>query len=128
MVYIKRILVIDDEINFCLMIKEALEAKVGYYVMTAMDGKKGIKLAKREKPDLILLDILMPDMNGLQVLESLKKDKHTMHIPVIMLTAIEGDTFKNKTAELYSEGYLAKSAEMPALRAEIDTVLGRRRQ
>ncbi len=66
----KKILVIDDEEDFCYFVKQNLEAISNYKVITASKGKKGIQIARKEKPDLILLDIMMPGMDGFEVLRS----------------------------------------------------------
>jgi CheY-like chemotaxis protein len=81
-----KVLVIDDEPDVVFLMETRLEAK-GYQVISANNGKDGISLAHSEKPDLILLDIMMPDMDGFQVLETLKADPSTRPIPVIGLTA-----------------------------------------
>jgi DNA-binding response OmpR family regulator len=70
----KRILIIDDEENFCKLVKMNLELDVDFTVETATEGKKGIELAKKFKPDIIILDIMMPKMSGFEVLEKIKKD------------------------------------------------------
>ena len=82
----KKILVVDDEENIVKMLKTLLEIN-DYQVETALDGKKGITKANEFKPDLILLDLVMPNMNGYQALESLKRDEHLKGIPVILFTA-----------------------------------------
>lgn len=81
----KKILVADDEEHIVKMLESRLRAN-GYGTIAAYDGKQALERAKAEKPDLILLDIMMPGMDGLSVLHKLKDDFETMHIPVIMLT------------------------------------------
>lgn len=82
---VKKILVIDDEPKIVTSLTRWLEIK-GYEVAGALGGKEGLAKAKSEKPDLIILDILMPDMNGHQVLESLRRDKAFKLTPVIILS------------------------------------------
>ena len=82
----KKILVVDDEPNIVKLVESRLKAS-GYDVATAKDGQDAIAKAKQIKPDLILLDIMMPGMNGQEVLKELKKDASVSAIPVIMLTA-----------------------------------------
>lgn len=122
----KRILIIDDEESFCRIVKMNLELTGDFEVDIATDGKKGIKKAKRAKPDLVLLDILMPGMDGFEVLERLKKDENTMAIPVVMLTAKGDEVSKMKAAQLYDEEYITKPIEAPDLKAKIEEVLKRR--
>jgi adenylate cyclase len=86
----KKILIVDDEPELVEMLKIRLEAS-GYDVISASDGEEGLKRAEKEKPDLILLDIMMPGMDGLVVLARLRNNLETNFIPVIMLTA-KGDT------------------------------------
>lgn len=120
-----RILIIDDEENFCKLVKMNLELLGDLRVTIATNGKKGIKLAKKTKPDLILLDILMPGMDGLEVLERLKKDEGTMTIPVVMLTAKGDEPSKARAMELYDEEYITKPIDGPQLKAKIEEVLTR---
>lgn len=82
----KRILIIDDEPHIVKTIKDRLEF-AGYTVITAYDGEEGLKKVNEEKPDLILLDILMPKMDGYNFLRALKLDENIKDIPVIILTA-----------------------------------------
>lgn len=82
----KKILIIDDDSNIVLMTKSRLEANA-YQVATADSGGEGIKMAKEWKPDLILLDMIMPAMEGPDVCQHIKSDSQTRHIPIIILTA-----------------------------------------
>lgn len=81
-----RILVIDDELEVVDLLKKRLE-KADYQVVTATDGPQGFKKAVEQKPDLILLDIIMPEVDGLTVLRQLKAEEATSNIPVVMVTA-----------------------------------------
>ena len=121
----KKILLIDDEKNFCFFVKKNLEAIGEFVVLCANDPLEGIRSAKREQPDLILLDINMPRKDGFEVLEAIKKNEKTLSIPVIMLTAVEGDDAKIKSSGLYSEDYIVKPISYEKLREKIDTVLDR---
>ena len=82
----KKILVVDDEANIVKALQIRLERE-GYIIVSAYDGESAIEKAKEEKPDLIIMDIIMPNMDGLQACEILKKDSLTQNIPIIMLTA-----------------------------------------
>lgn len=81
-----KILVIDDEPEVVELLKKRLE-RIGYQVITATDGMGGFKKACEQKPDLILLDIIMPEVDGLAVLRRLRAEEATCEIPVIMVTA-----------------------------------------
>jgi len=122
----KKILIIDDEEDFCYFAKKNLEAISNYEIITENKGKKGIQIARKEKPDLILLDIMMPGIDGFEVLKRLKGNEKTQNIPVIMLTAKDEDESKIKAAGLYCEDYLVKPVENVVLRAKIHKVLGLR--
>lgn len=121
----RRILIIDDEEDFCSLVKAGLETRSDFEVIMATNGKDGLDLAKMMKPDLILLDITMPEVDGLQVLEKLKKNKATVSIPVIMLTAREGAEYKQKAAQLFDEAYLTKPVEFSLLKTTVEEVLKR---
>ena len=93
----KRILIIDDEKDTLMVMKVRLTT-MGYSVTMTESGREGLALAKSHLPDLIILDIVMPDMNGSQVEHELKKDSKTKNIPVIFstcLTECDGDNDKN---------------------------------
>ena len=81
----KKILLIDDEKDITMGLKAWLESN-GHYVITSYDGEDGLKMAKTEKPNMIVLDVAMPGMDGWQVLTNLKKDPQTRWIPVLMCT------------------------------------------
>jgi CheY-like chemotaxis protein len=99
---IKKILVIDDEPQILLMASFRLKAN-GYAVVTAFSGEQGLRAAKAEAPGLIFLDYVMPEMDGAEVLERLKKDPATKHIPVIMFTA---DIKRVKVGDFQARGAL----------------------
>ena len=118
----KKILVIDDEEKLCALVGTFLEKK-GYSAVTAKSGKQGIRAARYRIPDLILLDINMPKMDGFAVLEQLKADPKTMSIPVIMLTGRGDDESKLKAASLYSEHYMTKPFDLEELDGKINQLL-----
>ena len=83
----RRILIIDDEEDFCGIVKKNLERSGGFLVEIAANGKDGIELAKKIKPDLILVDVIMPEMEGGEVVSRIKDDTDTKEIPIVFLTA-----------------------------------------
>ena len=85
-----------------------------FKVVSAEDGEKGIKAAIKELPDVILLDILLPKMNGFEVLKQLKADKNTNRIPVILLTNLSQKTEIEQGLSLGAEDYLIKAHFMPS--------------
>lgn len=120
----ERILVVDDE-QYILRIFSFLLGKWGFEVITAQNGQEGLNILKNDKPDLILLDMSMPVMDGFQMLEQLRKDPQLKDIPVIMLTA-NSDTKNIKEASTYGiEDYLTKPFEPEDLRQRIDSILAK---
>jgi CheY-like chemotaxis protein len=83
----KKILIVDDEVEQIEYASTILEAS-GYTLVTAMDGKAGMKTAKAEKPDLILMDIMMPEQGGIGMYQNLKHDEETKNIPVVIVTGV----------------------------------------
>lgn len=116
----RKILIVDDEIDFVNMIKIRLEAK-DYEVLGANDGQEGLNMAQEEKPDVILLDILMPDKDGYTMIRELKLSDDTKDIPVIVVTAKTGmsDLFKVEGID----NYLVKPFDDKELLKRIEKVL-----
>jgi DNA-binding response OmpR family regulator len=120
----KRILVIEDEANLSLLIKEILQRQCGYEVLTAADGKIGLSLAKDTQPDLVLLDIKLPIMDGFEVLRKLKEDKGTFAIPVIMLSGCADMDSKLKVSYLHSDDFITKPFSTEGLVSKVKSRLG----
>ncbi len=108
------VLVIDDDAEFQNLVEMNL-GLAGFSVMQALDGPEGIEIAQKKKPQVILLDITMPEMDGLQVLSALKYDKRTEDIPVFMLTAktLVGDI--EYAFEIGADDYITKPVELRKL-------------
>jgi len=121
------ILVIDDDEDIRQFLKRTLTTVGGYTVLTAGNGKDGIKLARKQLPDLVLLDIMMPGLNGFDVLERLKNDFKTMSIPVVILSAETSEDNKVKGASLYSYLYLTKPISRDDLLEKVGQALKRSR-
>ncbi|HVI54930.1 MAG TPA: twitching motility response regulator PilH [Luteibacter sp.] len=88
-----RILIVDDSPSQLLGIKRIVE-KLGHEAITAEDGAQGVEVAKREIPDLILMDVVMPNLNGFQATRTISKEETTKHIPIILVTTKDQDTDK----------------------------------
>lgn len=108
-----RILLVEDDTFLVEMYTTKFDLE-GFEVMAAEDGKKGLEMAKKEKPDIILLDILMPKMDGFEVLDALKKDKEMSGIPVVLLTNLGQKDDVKKGFEKGAVGYLIKAHFMPS--------------
>jgi CheY-like chemotaxis protein len=121
------VLVADDDITLRDMYQTRLETE-GYKVLVAADGEETLKIIKEQKPDLVLLDIMMPKMNGLDVLAQMKKDETMKAIPVIILTALIQDLTKVKSLMSGADDYLMKSEVMPGeVIKKVESVLAKSR-
>ena len=118
----KRILVIDDLPENVFMLQDRLEHE-GYEVLTAYDGKSGIQKAQTELPDLILLDIMMPDINGIEVWKTLVKDKNTSDIPIILVTAKTGAEDTKEGLDAGAFDYIKKPFNKIELLARVKSAL-----
>ena len=120
----KKLLVIDDEEYFCRGVKKAIEMKRDLQVLTATRGDEGLRLARTQKPDLILLDIVMPGMMGTQVAEELLQDPDTASIPVIFVTAIvKKEEAEREMGFLGGRMFIAKPVVVDELLKKIDSLL-----
>jgi CheY-like chemotaxis protein len=105
----KRILIIDDEKDFCRMVKFNLERTKNYEVLFATDGRSGMEIARKQSPDLILLDIRMPGMSGGEIAEELLDDPSTCKIPIIFLTAlVKKDEVARQSGYISGRPFIAK--------------------
>lgn len=113
-----KVLIVDDESGILKMYSEYLTTQ-GFEVLTASNGEEGIKVAKEQKPDVILLDIIMPKFNGLDVLSKIKKDNDIKNIPVYLLTNLPEECSGAKAKELGCAGYLVKAQNEPKMIADV---------
>jgi two-component system, OmpR family, alkaline phosphatase synthesis response regulator PhoP len=114
-----RILVIDDDFDIVETVTFMLESR-GYYVITALGGEEGLVKAKERLPDIILLDLMMPLMDGFEVCQKLKNDEDTKNIPVIILTARGDSEAHYKAFKLSADDYIVKPFNLPALIAKLN--------
>lgn len=121
---VSSILIVDDTVNNLRVLEDILEP-VGYKLYFATKGLKAIEIASQQKPDLILLDILMPDMNGYEVCEKLKKDVFTRHIPVIFVSALHATDEKVKALEVGGVDFVTKPFDPIEIKARIASNLTR---
>ena len=119
-----KILVVDDEVNIVELIKMNLESS-GYEVIEAYTGMEAITKTDFFSPDLILLDLMLPDINGLQICKMLKKNEKTQDIPIIMVTAKSEEIDKVEGLNLGADDYITKPFGVSELEARIKTVLRR---
>jgi len=118
----RRVLVVDDEpANRVLM--EALLAPENVEILTAADGEEGLQTAMRERPDVILLDVMMPRMDGFEVARRLKTDEDTKVIPVVMVTSLQDVGDRVKALECGADDFLTKPVDKTEVRARVRSLL-----
>jgi len=117
----KRILIIEDELHIVRLVRAYLE-KAGYEVLTAVDGPDGLRVARQERPDLVILDLMLPGMDGLDVCRDLRRDSN---VPIIMLTARIEEIDKLLGLELGADDYVTKPFSPRELVARVRAVLRR---
>jgi len=107
----KVILIVEDDPKSLMLVQDLLQVS-GYKTIEAMDGEQGVELAKSKKPDLILMDIQMPKMDGLEATRILKADTTTRNITVLALTASAMKEDKEKILEIGCDGYITKPIDI----------------
>ncbi|MBF2067979.1 MAG: response regulator [Calothrix sp. C42_A2020_038] len=120
----KRILIIDDEDDIREVAQLTLEAVGGFEVLTAESGSEGLAKAKIEQPDAILLDVMMPEMDGITTFKNLQANPLTNNIPVILLTAKVQANDQRRFAELGITGIVAKPFDPMTLTEQVAAALG----
>lgn len=118
-----RILIVDDSPTEIHVLSGILQ-KNGHEVTTAADGEKGVAAARAGKPDLVLMDVVMPGMNGFQATRQLTKDPETAHIPVIIVTTKDQETDRVWGLRQGAKDYVTKPVAEADLLAKIKAVLG----
>ena len=115
----KKVLLIDDDEVFLKTVRDALSTE-NYEVMEAKDGKEGLQITKKEKPDLILLDVLMPEIGGMGFLKIIKQDEELNKIPILIASNLTSMSHVDEGIALGARGYIIKSNE--SLKTIIDTI------
>jgi len=117
-----KILIVEDSKNTSGVLKEVLESE-GYIVCLAGDGVAGIAMARREKPDLILLDLLLPKLNGYEVCNSVKRDNLTRHIPILVISTMDSPESLEKIKFCGAQNFMKKPYNLDDLLGEIKRLL-----
>jgi len=120
----KRILVVDDEPDIREVAQMSLETVSGWQVLTAESGDEGVRKAKQEKPDAILLDAMMPGIDGPTTFQKLQADPSTKQIPVIMFTAKVQPADRTRFADLGVKDIIAKPFDPMKLGSQVAAILG----
>ena len=118
----KKILIVDDEKDLVETLTLRLEAN-GYEVIKAYDGQEGLERAQKERPDLIVLDLMLPKMDGYKVCGLLKSDLRYSKIPIILFTARAQESDKKMGEEVGGDAYITKPFDPPALLAKIKELI-----
>ena len=118
----KKILIVDDNPKN-LKLLQALLKMSGYKTIEATNGKAGVKLAKSKKPDLILMDVIMPEMEGFTAAHAIKTDAATGKIPVVMLTSVSPEAVEEFGKGVTTEGYITKPFDPRELISKISQLL-----
>ena len=118
----KKILLVDDEPHIIMMLENRMK-HVGYEVITACEGQEALTKAKKEKPDLIILDLMLPKLDGYKVCRMLKFDEKYKHIPIIMLSARAQEADKKMGETVGADGYVTKPFEPQVLLGKVKDLL-----
>ncbi len=119
--------VLDDEESVCELMRIVLESR-GYRVDTATDGKKGLKMIQDEKPDLVVVDIKMPKLNGFEVISSMKQDPNLKDIPIIVITYLTSESRRSDDEwkdKMEVQDFISKPFEPLELVERIERILGK---
>ncbi|MDP2929371.1 MAG: response regulator [Candidatus Omnitrophota bacterium] len=119
----KKILFIEDEVDIVTLMQARLVSQ-GYQMLSAFDGEEGLKMAQEEKPDLILLDKIMPKMDGLEVCQRLKSDPKTKDIPIIIVSASGGKDLPERCQAARADDLIIKPFEPEELLSKIKKFIG----
>ncbi|MFS8120024.1 MAG: response regulator [Microcoleus sp.] len=116
------IMLVDDEPDNLILLQELLQLE-GYTTVSALSGDEALSLARASRPDLILLDIMMPELDGFDVCDRLRKDTALQTVPVIFLTALDDDTSRIRGLEIMADDYLTKPFNSRLLLAKVENIL-----
>mgnify|MGYP001164088318 CR=1 FL=1 len=117
------ILIADDSPTEIYLLKKILE-KHSHRIIVAEDGQQAIELTQAERPDLILMDVVMPNLNGFQTTRQLSKDPSTRNIPIIIISSKDQETDKLWGLRQGAKGYLSKPTNEKMLMSKVDQLLG----
>ncbi|MBU0548213.1 MAG: response regulator [Candidatus Omnitrophica bacterium] len=118
----KKILLVDDEPHIIMMLENRMK-HAGYEVITACDGPEALTRAQKEKPDLIILDLMLPKLDGYKVCRMLKFDEKYKHIPIIMLSARAQEVDKKMGETVGADGFVTKPFEPQVLLGKVKDLL-----
>ncbi|OGO17592.1 MAG: hypothetical protein A2Z15_08485 [Chloroflexi bacterium RBG_16_50_11] len=120
----KKILIVEDDPSFSRAINYIVQ-KEGYDVITASNGMTGLRMAKEEKPDLLILDVMLPGLDGFEICNRLRQDPQTAKLPIIMLSAKGQEADKATGLKVGANEYLTKPIDRTLLLEKITSLLGK---
>ena len=120
----KKVLLADDEEGVLALVSATLGSDDRYSLLMARDGEEALAMARKETPDLLFLDIMMPKMDGYQVCQALKQSANTRHIKIVMLTAMAQDTNRERAKAAGADDYFTKPFSPTALLEKVSDLLG----
>ena len=120
-----KVMAADDDLALLSMLAETLTI-VGYDVATAANGQQALDVAVRERPDLVILDVTMPGLDGIEVVKRLRDDERTRHVVIVLLTAVRAESAVAESFESGADDYLVKPFTASHLLARVQTWLLRR--
>jgi DNA-binding response OmpR family regulator len=120
----QRVLVVDDDAITRMLVKLLLEREK-FEVLEAANGRDGVEIAKRERPDLMLVDLNMPEMDGYQAITNLRKDLSLATLPIVVLTSEEGPGIERRVLELGADDYMLKPFDPDVLLSRVNAVFRR---
>lgn len=118
----KTVLVVDDEESIRSLVRKVLSSR--YAILEASNGKEGIEVARTYKPDLVLMDIMMPNTDGYTACHEIKKDKTTSKIPVVMVSAVGHELNVKLSTEMGARAHLTKPFDVHRLLEEVQQIIG----
>jgi two-component system cell cycle response regulator DivK len=118
-----KILIVEDNLKNMKLVRDLLKAK-GYETLEATTGEQGVALALAHEPDLVLMDIQLPDINGIEAFERIRADPRTADVPVVAFTASVTPTDRNRITQAGFSGFVSKPIELKQFLATIKRMLG----
>lgn len=119
-----KVLIIDDDSDFCSLTKKNLEARGNFVVSACSDGENGFNEVKRQSPDIVLIDIIMPVVSGAEIAEKIRDDEKTKKIPFVFLTAVVEETETDEYGDVIGGNYfVAKPVKIDKLIRTIEEIL-----
>jgi two-component system alkaline phosphatase synthesis response regulator PhoP len=120
---IKKILIVEDEEDIIELLSAIFDDRGDYRVLCARDGEEALRIAQSNNPDIILLDILLPKLNGYQVCKLIKSDPAMSHTKILMLSGMAQNSDRRKAWEAGADGYIAKPFSSTTLAAKVEELL-----